>query len=546
MAKSVHYNKDGTTTKAVAKAADDSPLVAGFRKELKATFATGLLATRAFRMKQLCAFRDMLVSGRGELLGALKADLGKNETEGWMMEVNQLEHEVQEAIDNLDAWMRPEKVGTNVCNVPGASYVQSDPLGVCLVIGAWNYPVLLSLAPCVGAIAAGNGVVLKVPSDKYSGRTSEAIAALVGRCLDPRGIRVVRGDRRATTAVLEERWDHIFFTGGKTVGKMVAKAAAEHLCPTVLELGGKSPCVVDASADLDVSATRVCWGLFANAGQTCVRPDYLLVDAAVAEAFLAKLKARIADFFGADAKRSPDYGRLVNERAFDRVAALVEGSRARVVHGGACDRGAKYVEPTLVDFRLDRDAFEASPLMADEIFGPVVPILRYERLDDALALVKLREKPLSLYLFCEDAKVRARVQWETTSGAFVVNDVITHLGNSALPFGGVGESGMGAYHGHHSFKTFSHQKAVLYKTPYLDLPARYPPYDENKARILGALQHPRYGPDRLVALVPPALKKALAVTLGVLVVKKLAKGTTLGRESSLILDFIKGRVAARR
>ncbi|KAH8068620.1 hypothetical protein JL721_6474 [Aureococcus anophagefferens] len=459
------YNMKGESTAAKQKVedVDDSAAVPTIRGELKAAFATGDVSTRDFRMRQLLKFRDMLVAGRGPLLDALQQDLHKSHTEGWMMELNQLEHEAQEAIDSLDAWMRPERVGTNVVNVPGASYVHSDPLGVVLVIGG---------------------------------------------------------------AVLDARWDHIFFTGGKTVGRMVAKAAAEHLCPTSLELGGKSPCVVDKSCDVAVAARRICWGLFTNCGQTC---------------------AEVAAFYGPTPPQSPYYGRIVNDRAFDRVAALVADARASgaAVHGGATDRATRYVEPTLVDYGCDAAAFEASALMADEIFGPVCPILRYASLDaDALPVVAKREKPLSFYLFAGDAEVREKLQWATTSGAFVVNDVITHLGgsrrNSSLPFGGVGESGMGNYHGHYSFKTFSHQKAVLHKTPYLDLPARYPPYDSTKDTMLAVLQHPRYGPDRLLSLVPPAVKKALGVAAAVYVAKKLAPAV-LATESGLLLEYVKGR-----
>ncbi|KAH8064376.1 hypothetical protein JL722_1241 [Aureococcus anophagefferens] len=479
------YNMKGESTAAKQKVedVDDSAAVPTIRGELKAAFAAGDVSTRDFRMRQLLKFRDMLVAGRGPLLDALQQDLHKSHTEGWMMELNQLEHEAQEAIDSLDAWMRPERVGTNVVNVPGASYVHSDPLGVVLVIGAWNYPVLLSLAPVVGAIAAGNGVVLKLPSDKYSAATSAAIADLVGAWLDQRA-RVVAATA-ARRGRLDARWDHIFFTGGKTVGRMVAKAAAEHLCPTSLELGGKSPC-------------------------TCVRPDYLLVDEAIA-AFLRALKAEVAAFT-AGASQSPYYGRIVNDRAFDRVAALVADARVRRSRARRRDgQGDAYVEPTPSTTGRRGGLRGVGPHGRRDLRARL-PDLAVRVLDaDALPVVAKREKPLSFYLFAGDAEVREKLQWATTSGAFVVNDVITHLGgsrrprprrisrlwpnasravgNSSLPFGGVGESGMGNYHGHYSFKTFSHQKAVLHKTPYLDLPARYPPYDSTKETMLAVLQH---------------------------------------------------------
>ena len=277
-----------------------------------------------FRMGQLRAFQRMLVKERDVLCAAMWADLHKNGTEANYVEINQVEHEVQHAIDHLGAWMTPTAVSTNILNVPGWSSVHPEPLGTVLVVGAWNFPILLTLQPMVGALAAGNCVCVKLPSQHYSAKCSEVMASMLPRYLDPRAVAVVAGDRSATQAVLAEKWDHIFFTGGKYVGTMVAEAAAKHLTPCVLELGGKSPCVVDKSASLDVAARRIAWGMFQNAGQTCVRPDYLLVHAAVADAFVAKLRKWVLASYSTDPKATEWFGRLINERAATRVAALVD------------------------------------------------------------------------------------------------------------------------------------------------------------------------------------------------------------------------------
>ncbi|KAH8044714.1 hypothetical protein JL720_16979 [Aureococcus anophagefferens] len=409
---------------------------------LRRFFESGGTMSYEFRLGQLKAFQRMLVNERATLQAAMKADLHKNATEGQYVEVNQVEHECQHAIDHLKQWMTPKAVSTNLLNVPGLSYVHPDPLGVCLVIGAWNFPILLSLQPMIGALAAGN------------------------------------------CAVLQETWDHIFFTGGKYVGTMVAEAAAKHLAPCVLELGGKSPCVVDRSASLDVAARRICWGMFQNAGQTCVRPDYLLVHE---DAFAGLLLKWATAPYSKDPKATEWFGRLINERAAQRVAGLLAEDAAWVAFGGDVDVGAKYVAPTLLDFGADAAAFAASAAMRDEIFAPVAPMLRYRDEADALAFIKARDKPLSCYV-SQDWALASRFQYGTTSGSFVVNDVLVQGSNHALPFGGVGPSGMGAYHGEHSFRAHSHQKAVLYKTPCLDLDARYPPYSPLRAWTLGTVQ----------------------------------------------------------
>ena len=321
-----------------------SPDAAGVSKAasgLRKFQESGITMSYEYRMGQLLAFQRMLVKERDVLCAAMWADLHKNGTEANYVEINQVEHECQHAIDHLGEWMEPTRVSTNLLNIPGWSYVHPEPLGTVLVIGAWNFPVLLTLQPMIGAIAAGNAVCVKLPSQHYAAKCAEVMASMLPRYLDARCVAVVAGDRVATQAVLAERWDHIFFTGGKYVGTMVAKAAAEHLTPCVLELGGKSPCIVDRSASLDVAARRIAWGMFQNAGQTCVRPDYLLVHAAVADAFVAKLRKWVLASYSTDPKATEWFGRLINERAATRVAALV-------------DRGVQETPGFSVFFRLWR------------------------------------------------------------------------------------------------------------------------------------------------------------------------------------------------
>ena len=419
----------------------------------------------------------MCIESRDILCEALRKDLHKCKFESYFFEVNQLEHEINDHLEHIDEWMRPERVGTDLLNLPGRSFVKRDPLGVACIIGAWNYPILLSLQPLAGCISAGNCCLLKVPSNKYSKATSAAIADLCGKYLDRDAIRVVEGDRHMTQAILNERYDTYFFTGGSFVGKMVYQAAARELTPAILELGGKSPCVVDKSADVRVTALRLAQGKWTNAGQTCIAPDYLLVHEDIADALFAELERVTKGFFGKDPQKSEAFGRLINERAFDRSEKLLEASRKYLRFGGSKDRSEKFIAPSLFDYGTDADAFASSPLMAEEIFAPLLPALRWKRLDDVIEFVLAREKPLSFYCYAGDQRVIRRAYEETTSGAFVANDCLVHMSNHELPFGGVGRSGMGRYHGKYSFEAFSHPKACMVKPFWPDVllrPFRYP------------------------------------------------------------------------
>lgn len=458
---------------------------------LRETFESGKTLSASWRRKQLLDIQKMVTEGQEVLCSALKEDLNKSMLEGFVAEVSFIQNEVQEHLDHLDDWMAPESVPTDLLNIPGTSEIQRDPLGVACVMGAWNYPVQLSLLPVVGAIAAGNTVLVRVPSDKYSTHASRAMATLLEQYMDPSVVRCVEGARDATTAVLRQRFDIIFFTGGSYVGKMVAKAAAEYLTPVVLELGGKSPCIIDSSADLTVAARRVTWGAFMNAGQTCVRPDYVMVHESVAEKFIAKVKDCIVQMYGRNAMESDYFGRIINSRAHQRLTKILQDNKEFISYGGKADEDNKFIEPTILDFGRDFKAFATSSSMADEIFGPIMPIFRYSDISSVIHFINNGGKPLALYCFTTDHRIRNRILRQTSSGGAVVNDCIVHLSNSNLPFGGVGQSGMGSYHGKASFDVFSHKKSVLHKTTWFDLPQRYPPYSPMSGAILKAVLAPR-------------------------------------------------------
>ncbi|MGV9275425.1 aldehyde dehydrogenase family protein [Streptomyces griseosporeus] len=422
---------------------------------LRAAFRTGRTQPVAWRTGQLRDLRRMLTEKGDELADALHADLGKSRTEAFRTEIDFTVREIDHTLDHLDDWLRPEPAPVPAhLGTDATAWTRYDPLGVVLVIAPWNYPAQLLLAPVVGALAAGNAVVAK-PSE-LAPATSAALARLIPAYLDTEAVAVVEGGVPETTALLAERFDHIFYTGNGTVGRVVMRAAAEHLTPVTLELGGKSPAFVDGTADLDVVADRLVRGKFLNAGQTCVAPDYVLTDPATAAALEPRLADAVKNVYGTDPQTSGAYGRIVNERHFDRLTALL-GS-GRVVVGGTGDRADKYLAPTVL-----ADVDPASPVMREEIFGPILPIVTVAGLDEAIDFINDRDKPLALYVFSESAEARARFAAETSSGGLGYGLPLAHLTVSDLPFGGVGESGMGNYHGRYSLETFSHRKAVLDK-----------------------------------------------------------------------------------
>ncbi|MFJ4277528.1 aldehyde dehydrogenase family protein [Streptomyces massasporeus] len=422
---------------------------------LRATFRTGRTKPVEWRMAQLRRLRDMLTENGADLAAALHADLGKSATEAYRTEIDFTVREIDHTLDHLADWLRPEPAPTPAhLGADVTVWTQYDPLGVVLVIAPWNYPAQLLLAPVVGALAAGNTVVAK-PSE-LAPATSAALARLLPAYLDTDAVAVVEGGVPETTALLAERFDHIFYTGNGTVGRIVLRAAAEHLTPVTLELGGKSPAFIDLDTDLTVVAERLAGGKFLNAGQTCVAPDYVLTDPETAVALEPLLADAVKALYGSDPAASGEYGRIVNERHFDRLTGLL--ASGRTVVGGTGDRTTKYLAPTVLA-DVDPDA----PVMREEIFGPILPIVTVPGLDEAIDFINDRDKPLALYVFSESDATRRRFAAETSSGGLGHGLPLAHLTVSDLPFGGVGESGMGNYHGRYSIETFSHRKAVLDK-----------------------------------------------------------------------------------
>ncbi len=443
--------------------------------ELRSVFRRGVTRPVGWRLAQLEAVSAMLVERRDALEEAVRQDLGKAPMETRVTEIALLQLEVRHLLRNLRRWLRPVPSLVPLPVQPATAATVLEPLGVALVIGTWNYPLLLTLSPLLGAIAAGDAAVLK-PSE-LAPATSRLLAELLPRTLDARAFRVVEGGAEETTALLRERWDVIFYTGGGRVARIIAAAAAEHLTPVVLELGGKSPVYVDATADLDVAADRIAWGKFVNAGQTCVAPDHLLAPPGVAERLVPKIEAAVRRMYGGDPVRNEAYCRIVNERQFDRLEPLL--ADGETAFGGRADRGALRIEPTVLTGVTDDDA-----VMQQEVFGPILPVVEVADEDAAIERVAAGAKPLSLYVF---TRREARRRWieGTSSGAVCFDVPLLQLAVPGIPFGGVGDSGTGAYHGRRSVVAFSHEKAVLSKPPRPDtVRLLAPPFTALKRSIL--------------------------------------------------------------
>lgn len=428
-------------------------------------FATGQTRSLDFRLEQLDKLKQAILDRKEEIVAAVRQDLGRPEYEGYF-ELAAIA-EIATAQKNLKRWMKAKRVSVSFEQFPCGAWIQPEPLGVALIIGPWNYPFQLLISPLVGAIAAGNCAVLK-PSE-IAQNTARVVADLVNRVFPPEYVCALEGGVEVSQALLREKFDRIFFTGGTRIGRIVMEAAAKHLTPVTLELGGKSPCIVAKDAKLDVAAKRIAWGKFLNAGQTCIAPDYLLVDREVKAPLLDRLQACLREFYGDDPQASPDYARLVSDRHFDRLEPLLNDGQ--IVCGGRSDRGDRYIAPTILEAVNWDDA-----VMAEEIFGPILPVLTYDDLGAAIARINERPKPLALYVFSQSRAVQDRVLAATSSGGACINETVMHVGCTNLPFGGVGESGMGSYHGKASFDTFSHYKSVLKKGTWLDLQWRYAPY----------------------------------------------------------------------
>ncbi|MFW6051277.1 MAG: aldehyde dehydrogenase family protein [Myxococcota bacterium] len=442
---------------------------------LRKTFRSGKTRPLAWRKQQLHAIKRMIEENEEAFTEAIRKDMGRSAFETTLAETGYLVGEVKYTLKHLDRWAKPKKVKAPMAAQPGKAYVQHEPLGVVLNIAPWNYPLQLALAPAIGAISAGNCVVIK-PSE-ISAHTSAAIAEHVPKYLDADAVRVVEGAVPETQALLEQQWDHIMYTGNGGVARIIMEAAAKHLTPVTLELGGKSPVVVDRNVDLDVAARRIVWGKWFNAGQTCLAPDYVLVHKDVEQPLLDRLRGTIQEFYGEDPKQSSDYPRIINDRHFERLSGML--SDGEVVAGGQTEAKDRYIAPTVL-----KDVPEDAKAMQEEIFGPILPVVSVPDIETAIEKINSRPKPLGLYVFTKDSAVADKVLTHTSSGGACVNEAMGHFSCPELPFGGVGPSGMGAYHGRHSFETFSHQKAVLDKKTWFDPPQRYAPYDEKKLNFI--------------------------------------------------------------
>jgi aldehyde dehydrogenase (NAD+) len=459
----------------IKSAPDFAPMFA----ELQASFESEKTMSLQWRAAQLEALERMMVECEQEFSEALAADLGKHPLEAWSTEISYVAGDAKYCRKNLKKWARRRKVTTPIVGQPGKSWLQPEPLGVVLIIGAWNYPLQLTLAGAAAAIAAGNCVVLK-PSE-LAPATSALTARLVPKYLDSGCIKVVEGSVPETTALLELPWDHILYTGGGNVGRIVMAAAAKHLTPVTLELGGKSPCVVLPDADLLTTARRIVWGKFTNAGQTCIAPDYVLTDADTEKKLLPLLQQAVSEMFGDDPQQSDSYGRIVNQRHFERVAALIESGDVAI--GGQTSAADLYIAPTVLT-----NVATDSPVMQEEIFGPVLPVVQCDDLEAAIRYVRSGDKPLAAYIFTKDKAAETRFLDKVSSGSACVNDCMMFMTVHELPFGGVGPSGMGNYSGEYGFRTFSHFKSVMRRGWWPDPDLRYAPYTDKKFSLLRKLR----------------------------------------------------------
>jgi aldehyde dehydrogenase (NAD+) len=452
-------------------------------KELRTTVATGKTRSYEWRVEQLKSIIKFTEEHECEIVDALTSDLSKPETESFVQEIAMVQSSCKLALCALKNWMKPQKAKTSITTFPSSAEIVSEPFGVVLIISAWNYPFNLSIDPLIGAIAAGNAVVLK-PSE-ISPKTSAVIAKYIGEYLDSSAIKIVEGAVTETTALLDQKWDKILYTGNGKVGRIVMAAAAKHLTPVILELGGKSPVIVDSNINLQVSCRRIIagkWGC--NNGQACVSPDYIITTKDFAPTLVESLKSELIKFYGEDPLNSKDLSRIVNSNHYARLINLLDDDKVsgKIVHGGQRDKTKLQIAPTIL-----LDVPEDSLIMNEEIFGPLLPIILVDKVGQSFDLINTKSKPLAAYLFTNDKKLKKAFVESVSAGGLVTNDTTMHLAVPSLPFGGVGESGMGSYHGKHSFDAFSHKKAVLYRSFGGDAAARYPPYTIGKLNLLKAL-----------------------------------------------------------
>ena len=441
-------------------------------------FNSNITKSIKFRREHLKKFLDVLKANEGLMYEAIYADFKKSKFETYETELAILYAEIKHSIKKVAVWSKSKRIVNSMANLPGISYIMPEPLGTALVIGAWNYPFLLSMHPVASAIAAGNTVIMK-PSE-LALNTSHVMAKLVNENFDSNFFHVIEGGVDETTALLKEKFDKIFYTGSPAVGKIIMRAASEHLTPVTLELGGKSPAIVTKGASLKVTAKRIVWGKFINGGQTCVAPDYLMVDKSIKKQLIEEIKEQILKIHGDDPQKSEAFVRIINPRHFKRLIALLD--KDKIALGGETDKEDLYIAPTLMEDITWDDA-----VMKEEIFGPVLPILEYTDLNDAIKQIKATPKPLALYLFTNKKSIRNKVFSEISFGGGALNDTVMHLADANLPFGGVGNSGMGSYHGKFGFDAFSHHKSILQKATWFEPFVKYPPYTNFKLNLLKKL-----------------------------------------------------------
>jgi acyl-CoA reductase-like NAD-dependent aldehyde dehydrogenase len=444
--------------------------------QLREHFNSGLTRSLTYRQQQLVGLKSFIKQNEQKISLALYKDLGKPLAEVLAAEIALVMKELQFTQKRLRRWVKPQRVATGLFAQPGKSAIYPEPLGIILIIAPWNYPIQLTLVPLLGAIAAGNCVIIK-PSE-MAPATSHLLANELPKYIDHRCLAIIEGGSAETTALLNEHVDHLFYTGGAVVGKLVMMAAAKTLTPVTLELGGKSPCIVDQHTNLNVAARRIVWGKFSNAGQSCVAPDYVLAHESIEVKLVTAIQEALLNFYGKNPQTSPDYGRIINHHHFQRLMHLLPGS-GDIYLGGDSDEGDRYIAPTIL-----RHVSPNAPIMAEEIFGPILPVLTIKNIDEAIDFINARPKPLALYLFSSDVKIQKRIIYHTSSGSVSVNYPMLQLTVPSLPFGGVGMSGMGAYHGKMSFDIFSHHKAVLIKPTWFDFSMMYPPYTIKFMRLL--------------------------------------------------------------
>ena len=443
-------------------------------KKQREFFNSGKTKNVEFRLEHLKKLKKIILSNEEEIKKALKLDLNKSASESYMTEIGMTLSELTFAIKHVKKWSKNKRVGTPLAHFPSKSFISKEPYGVVLILSPWNYPFMLLIEPLIGAIAAGNTVVLK-PSE-FAPNTANVIEKIIKECFNKDYVTVVQGDKDVSQSLIEKKFDYIFYTGGTKVGKIVMQEASKNLIPVTLELGGKSPCIIDKKYNMHLAAKRLLFGKLLNAGQTCIAPDYLLVDKEIKKEFIKELKNVLNEYLGEDKINNNDYPKIINERHFDRILNLMNGEK--ILIGGKYDKDLLKIEPTILDNpKID------SKVMNEEIFGPILPIITYKSIDEAIKYIKKFEKPLALYMFTNDKKIQKKIMDEVSFGGGCINDTIIHIANSNMGFGGVGYSGIGNYHGKRSFDTFSHERSITKKYS-LDLPMRYMPYSNLKDQLI--------------------------------------------------------------